>query len=790
MKAISLFLLLVAVLRTPGGPAVAAESGAEARAPAEPSAKALPWKAAGSVKVPVPPPEHPRLYLRAEQAGQLPARLTDPVLQPVVQRLTDQARKSAQFRVEWDAAQYLARKDRTLGRDTIRRALELLKKTELPDRQDACRVTGRMMVTGAIVYDWLYDLLTREEKEAFIAELVRLAKTQECGYPPTRQGSVTGHSSEAMLMRDMLSAGIAIYDEYPQMYELAAGRFFREHLPVRNWFYDGHAYHQGDSYGLHRFGWDTFPLWIFDRLGAGNVYSPQQRHVPYQWVYATRPDGQRLRAGDTFSHSTPRGRPWGEFFGTLLTASYYGDGCLLSQYLRQGGVGANELLFEFLWRDTALRPAPIDALPLARYFGPPFGWMIARTGWGDGAAIAEMKVNQYNFVNHQHLDAGAFQVYYKGPLAIDSGLYSGSSGAYGSPHCRNYYWRTIAHNSLLIYDAKEVFGRQGGYGNDGGQRLPNGRSEARNLEVLQAPKNGYRTGAVRAHGFGPSAQTPDFTLLEGDITAAYSDKVRQVLRSFVFLNLPDPKVPAVLVVFDRVVAADAQHRKYWLLHSLEEPKLEVGTDRNPGAVRSMVAEGARVAAVVDCTQHGDRGRLVLDVLLPAADNLELGKVGGPGREFWVFGQNFANDVDPARLARTSMEPGAWRIEVSPKKAAAEDLFLTVIQVTDRQTGARLPVRRIDSPDRTGCLIEGAGSFWAVVFPRDGQTSEQRVPFTVSGPPVGRYLVANLSPGQWRARRQGSPDTRDIQVSEELRAAWFEGPPGNWTLQREEPPQKR
>ena len=354
--------------------------------------------------------------------------------------------------MEWEAVQYLVKKDRTLGRNTIQRALELLKKTELPDRQDACRVTGRMMVTGAIVYDWLYDLLTREEKDAFIAELVRLAKTQECGYPPTRQGSVTGHSSEAMLMRDMLSAGIALYDEYPQMYELAAGRFFREHLPVRNWFYQGHAYHQGDSYGLHRFSWDTFPLWIFDRFGAGNVYNPEQRYVPYLWVYATRPDGQRLRAGDTFAHSTPRGQPWSEYGGTLLTASYYGDGYLLSQSLRQGAMGSDETLFEFLWRDTTLKPASIEALPLSRYFGPPFGWMIARTGWGDQAVIAEMKVNEYNFVNHQHLDAGAFQIYYKGALAIDSGLYSGSSGAYGSPHCLNYYWRH--HRPQLLVDLR------------------------------------------------------------------------------------------------------------------------------------------------------------------------------------------------------------------------------------------------------------------------------------------------------------------------------------------------
>ena len=85
--------------------------------------------------------------------------------------------------------------------------------------------------------------------------------------------------------------------------------------------------------------------------------------------------------------------------------------------------------------------------------------MVARTGWDQDAVIAEMKVNEYNFANHQHLDAGAFQIYYQGALAIDSGLYSGSSGQYGSPHCQNYYWRTIAHNSLLVYDPQEDFGK-------------------------------------------------------------------------------------------------------------------------------------------------------------------------------------------------------------------------------------------------------------------------------------------------------------------------------------------
>jgi hypothetical protein len=107
---------------------------------------------------------------------------------------------------------------------------------------------------------------------------------------------------------------------------------------------------------------------------------------------------------NTFMHSRPLGQPWSEFLGTLLTASYYRDGVLLSQFLRQGGSDGNEAIFEFLWRDTTLQPKPVESLPLTRYFGPPFGWMIARTGWGDDAVIAEMKINETNFANHRHLD--------------------------------------------------------------------------------------------------------------------------------------------------------------------------------------------------------------------------------------------------------------------------------------------------------------------------------------------------------------------------------------------------
>jgi hypothetical protein len=180
------------------------------------------------------------------------------LLPPLKNALDNRANAVADGKIEWDAVKYLVHKNETTGRAIITSALALVKNTN-----GSARVNGRMMVTGAVVYDWLYPLLTDLEKDEFKTEFIRLAKSLESGYPPNSQGNVTGHSSESFIMRDMLTAGLAIYDEFPEMYELAAARFFEKLVPVRNWLYKGHAYHQGDSYGPSRFNHEIVPNFIF-----------------------------------------------------------------------------------------------------------------------------------------------------------------------------------------------------------------------------------------------------------------------------------------------------------------------------------------------------------------------------------------------------------------------------------------------------------------------------------------------------------------------------------------------
>ncbi len=276
------------------------------------------WKTVDGVRMPLPPKNvHPRLYLRAEHVADLPLRMKDPTLKNVwndlqkmqIDRRPDEApakkdwryyfeTKGLLTRVELKAMDYLITGNKETGREAINMIIDTLETAVYPEISDISRAIGRLMITGSIVYDWCYDQLTPVEKDRFVKAFVRLAEMLECGYPPVKDNSIVGHASEWMIMRDLISTGIAIYDEYPEMYNLSAGRFFREHLPVRNWFYPAQAYHQGMSYLNVRFSNDLFALWIFDRMGAGSVYHPSQEFVLYDIIYQRRTDGQVIPGGD------------------------------------------------------------------------------------------------------------------------------------------------------------------------------------------------------------------------------------------------------------------------------------------------------------------------------------------------------------------------------------------------------------------------------------------------------------------------------------------------------------
>ncbi len=722
----------------------------------------------------LPPAEHPRLFVRASDLDEIRSNLAEAEVKEAWDRMLDAAEQSytgmlpapisgknnmneaIMKTIQAKALLYLLQEDETSGEQAVSMMSNYLDTAVFPLYN--YRPIGETLTLGSIVYDWCYPLMTPEQRSHFIQRFVAIAEGMEIGFPPIEQGAVVGHGSEAQLMRDQLSVGIAVYDENPAIYNIVAGRFFAEYVEPRNYVYPSNAQHQGDSYGPYRYQWDVFASWIFKRMGAGNVFNSNQQMTPYEWIYARRPDGQLMRNGDTFQSGRPFGEYWSEPMPNMLPASYYSDSYLKNEFLRQDryNKSSKEDLWLILFDNPQLVTMNEQTLPLTKYFSEPSGQMTARTGWAGGiqssTVVATMKVGTTWFANHQHLDAGQFQLYYKGGLAIDSGIYEGINGGYYGAHDLNYNKRTIAHNTMLVYDPNETFPADS---NDGGQRFVGDGNEPATINDL----DNYKVADVVKHQFGPDAVTPDYSYIKGDLTDAYSSKMEDFKRSFVFLNLKNDEHPAALIVFDKVTSADANFKKTWLLHSENEPDISGDT------------------VTLERTENGYNGKLVNRTLLPSSENAEITKIGGAGNEFFVDGVNYPQEP----WSEDSTEAGAWRVEVSPKNKAETDVFLNVMQVMDAVGGpVPLATESIISNEMVGVKIEDR----AVLFSKTGVdiTSTASFELPASNQDV-RVLVTDLSTGYWTVTKAGDPSSVEYEVTPDEGTLYFAANTGGtYTLQ--------
>ena len=731
--------------------------------------------------IPLPPKEHPRLYFRKEHIPEIKMKANHPLLKG----FWEQINRSAQFATDGKLAQgvnhnhdmqivsaiesraflYALSGDQKLGNEAVDLIFNMNNTVITnPQKGDVYRDVGRIITATAVVYDWCYDLIAPAEKQALIAIMESLATEMEIEWPRLVQGSVTGHGVEAQVARDMLSCGIAVYDEKPDIYRRAAGRLFAEFYPAQNFTYQSGYHHQGSSYGPYRFQWEFYSVLIFDRMGYPNVVSPLQSKMPYYWMYTRRPDGHLFRDGDDFLEATNTWGPYWVFPDLAYLASYYKDPLLMGEALRQDYIHDFDVhsrfghtpVYDLLLIDPSVAPDyNLASLPLARYFPYPCGGMVARTGWENGktsnTVVAEMKVVERQYNNHQHLDAGAFQIYYKGPLAVESGIYAGTTGAYGCDHFLNYYQRTIAHNCMLVYNPDEVFlYRQRVVGNDGGQRWPANQAEPHVIDVVMSEE--FHKSEVRAHDFGPCPMKPEYTYLKGDITRAYKDKVKNHQRAFVFLNLNNEQVPAALIVYDYIVSSNKDFKKTWLLHCVQEPTFN-------GNVCTVVRN-----------EKGYHGKLVNTVLLPLPQNTNLAKVGGQGNEFSVNGINYPQQI---RNANNWSDGAIWRIELSPKTPSETDVFLNVMQVTDAGNNQLLPVEKIETDRLTGVKIADR----IVLFAKNGNPENLPINLNIKWNGVYKVLITDLENGHWEITGAKSPGI--VRVDKNL--IYFQATAGNYVI---------
>ena len=398
--------------------------------------------------------------------------------------------------------------------------------------------------------------------------------------------------------------------------------------------------------------------------------------------------------------------------------------------LRKSGFFPKEWVLpvlEFLWDDPEVTPsdpalATENDLPRQRYF-PGVGHLVMRDGWKPESTWIEFDCGPY-FAKHQHLDQNQITIYCGGYLAVDSGAdYTDTE----SPHYLNYYRRTIAHNSMLVYDPAEKFFWSENMvpaANDGGQRMDSSRywNSIRGVEEWNRTRDLWDIGSMRAVDYVPG----QYHYALGDATNAYSrEKLKKFTREILYVPGND-----LLIVFDRVVSSQPSFRKAWLLHGVNKPVIDSGSGKG-------TVEGNEFKNASTFRFREGSGELLVHSLLPR-DRL-VTRRGGPGAEFytpgddhggpWGSGENWPLEpVEGAPLPedpklhrmwktfwgddfskilpsnRKNVVPGAWRVEVCPTVPAVEDFFLHVFEIGKiGTTGKRIEL--IDGVNFKGAACE-------------------------------------------------------------------------------------
>ena len=743
----------------------------------------------------VTPPanEHPRVLFRksdipriienmdTEQNERAKRKLTE-LLSEEIDRESETYSNENYLRIEANAFDYAINGTKERGIAAKEAMLGILRANSdgslMPS--PVTRTAGYTIYTAAEVYDWCYDLFTKKERNEVISICTNLASAMEIGWPPSAQGASTGHGAEAQLLRDLLSFAIATYDERPDFWEYIGGRYYDDYVPTHNFWTTG--IYQGSSYGSYRQMWSNWSYLLIKGMGAEVPIDLEKLADSMLWqIYYRRPDGQMVRDGDISNDSASIWSYWSVKPQGMMNAYLLTDDPMLKYDISRSssygiayystGVEYGSIVPFLIYNDPELEPSKSYwELPLSKYFGSPHGIMVARTGWDDGAespaVVARMKVGEWQSNNHQHLDAGEFQIYYKGALATDSGVYQGlksntSTGgtAYGAPHLNQYATKTIAHNCMLVYNPSEGDSSSTARRviNDGGQKAINNGGE---YDILSNPS--AHVADVEGVEIDPTnPMEPAYSYLKGNLTNAYTDKVTDYKRSFMFLNLKDEKVPAAMIVFDKIDSQNASYKKTWLLHGLEEPEING---------RQVVFSRTYHSTKYD---FGYNGKLTLDTLLPAKSKIK--KVGGED------GWSNVNGIDYTGYPLNSQtdEGSTWRIEISPEVSSKSDCFLNVMQVSDNDKSDYLPVKLLDTKLFYGAKISDR----VVMFSKSGERVKEDFDFEIPGDAELQYTVCDVASGTYKV--MVGEQTLTVGVTEEGGVLAFKATGGKIAVRRAE-----
>jgi len=566
---------------------------------------------------------------------------------------------------------------------------------------DQERQHGNIMFNAACVYDWCYDLMTAADKQQIVLGVEKKivsgsnssGERMEIGFPPKLQQAMTGHGSERQLLRDYLSFAIAIYDEYPGWWDFIAGRFYEEFVPVRNAYYEAGYVPQGLSdYLTIRYSSDLWSAWLVKAATGTFPYNAANMKQVVRTAYSNVTNGTNR----VFEEGDDEGRSGAETLRQMalcgmISGYLFDDDTAMSWAAYSSYYYVDSVSYMILQSGDAVgnKNNRYDDMDLIIYNGGWLGQMIAHQSWGNDATV-KMKIGGRMTGNHDHADAGSFQIYYKGFLAGDAGDYD----TYGSNAHTKYHQATVAHNSIVLQYGSTVYG----------QKQP---GEVGSLSDWAG--SSYQTGTVTGHQFAYADQaetTPTYAYLAGDISAAYvagAGISRMDRRMLAVYDTDDEDVPLYFFVFDDIVSSHSNYTKKFLLHTLNEPTVNGNT----------------------VTTIHENGKLVLQNVTGDSISKSAGCVVG--------NTNYNQDDD------------YWgRVEISPATGQTENILLNVMYVCHKDQSPSKTATGFSNSVVQGAVIGNT----AAVFVKSASRRSTEFSFTASGEGNLNYYVSGVAEGGW------------------------------------------
>lgn len=352
----------------------------------------------------------------------------------------------------------------------------------------------------ALAYDFAYPVLSAEQRElaknvvkacvayALPQAIQRVSKNPRDGIAFNSLARLTG-------------ALMIMLGEFPEA-SGHAEQALRVYLAnLSPWGGKDGGFANGSSYFLWDVG-ESLLIWdLVDRVLGLPIYQKAWvSQIPTFLAYTLPPGTPAGVFGD--GAEVNRKEEWARF-GKAIMSRF--DTPLARWYENQlfGEDGSRLHILLSPWRSSGARSFP-EGLSNSALF-PSVGWAAMHSSLSTRSRVSVyFKSSPFGSYNHSHADQNSFLLYaYGNTIAMDSGHYD----YYGSPHWKDWYKQTKAHNAVT-------------YDNGQGQQLGSA---------------GY--GSLPHSGLIERFDSDaTYDLVTGDATRAYGNGVLRALRSIVFFR--------------------------------------------------------------------------------------------------------------------------------------------------------------------------------------------------------------------------------------------------------------